>query len=70
MKKMIGSMDADENGTLSFEECLKMIPDEMISGADEVPEDEWECGIGILNGLKKAFEEKDFEAIGRTMDSM
>ena len=47
-----------------------MIPEEMLAGADEVSDEEWECGKGILEGLRKAFEEKNFEAIGRSLEAL
>ena len=59
-----------QDNKLSFEECMAVIPEEMLAGADEVSDEEWECGTGILEGLRKAFEEKNFEAIGRSLEAL
>ena len=61
-----------QDKSLSFDECVVLIPPEMRGdeNLDGIPEDEWKAGLEILEGLQAAFEKGDFAVIASKMEAM
>merc|ERR1711970_1616339 len=62
-----GELDADGDGTISFDEVVAKFPQEMFEGLDGASEEEYAEGKKMFEGLANAFETGDFSGIAGLM---